>query len=563
MATSNLYRRSMTNTTPLDFEGANIDAARRIQARETQFPDGILPAEADLDRVVKDAPENKALVTATTTSTVMSIMTMMVHETPMSGTAGGAGANPAVEPTATGQQVVKQKPTGILTASSLTASNMAPNPNSKTAKDGISTGTTHLLIAAGSIGATILVVFVVFLVYRVRNGTPLRHAFKGLGSRQSSHSLKPINGLEKEAFVSAPLGNNWDAYNWEKNKAWDADTSFAGSSSTLNQNQFYRPEPAFMRSGTSLSGRSQLGVSPSRAPFPPPNLRSASSPHMRSNSVPPNIPLPPDPPARARLVSVASSSSFLPIERPRSQSVTEIGTSNGAFPAYLANVAPDEDEDLPPQVSHFSWTNSQAPRTPVDMRFSVASSVHSVARYRTVESWVGQQTGKLEENNMQDNLRQQIEMAIKEVKDATSSARAKKAASIPPQPSTPTTVSPLPVFEKEKQPSPPLLAVPDVPSKFRAIPEDSEMPNDDDAPPEVPRKSFDVSGKGTSGAERGRTRQQRLRHVTAGSDAPIFQVHPGTKVRIPSESYIPSMILDDDVRGKLDGFKSRRESLEQ
>jgi hypothetical protein len=29
---------------------------------------------------------------------------------------------------------------------------MAPNPNSQTAKDGLSTGTSHLLIAAGSIG---------------------------------------------------------------------------------------------------------------------------------------------------------------------------------------------------------------------------------------------------------------------------------------------------------------------------------------------------------------------------------------------------------------------------
>lgn len=66
--------------------------------------------------------------------------------------AGGVGTNLAVQPTATGQQVVKQNPTGILSAPPLTASNMAPNPNSHTAKDGLSTGTSHLLIAAGSIG---------------------------------------------------------------------------------------------------------------------------------------------------------------------------------------------------------------------------------------------------------------------------------------------------------------------------------------------------------------------------------------------------------------------------
>lgn len=410
------------------------------------------------------------------------------------------------------------------------------------------------------LGATIFVLLVVFLVYRVRNGKSLRDVFKGLGLRRSTHSLTPMSGLEKNAFVSAPLGSNWEAYDWEKSKAWDAETSFAASSSSLNQNQFYRPEPAFMRPGTSSSGRPRLGTSPSRAPFPPPNLRSASSPHMRSNSVPPNIPLPPDPPAKTLLAPAVPSSSFLRIDRPRSQSVSDARNSNEAFPIYLANTAPSEDEeDSAPKVSRFSWTNSQAPRTPVDMRFSVASSVHSVARYRTVESWVGQQTGKVEEVKMQDNLRQQIEMAIKEVRDATSSARAKKASPTQPQP-TPATIDLTPIFEKEKQPSTPL---PVVPSKFRAIPEDSEMPDIDDAPPEVPRKSLDMLANAISGAERGRSRQQKLRHVTAGSDAPIFQVHPGTKVRLPSESYIPSVILDDDVRGKLDGFKSRRESLER
>ncbi|KAE9967951.1 hypothetical protein BLS_006099 [Venturia inaequalis] len=524
-----------------------------------------MKTEAGSDQLVKAALETKALVTetATTTSTVMSIMTMMVYETPVPGMDGPVRTNLAVEPTATGQQVVKQYPTGILTAPPLTASNMAPNPNSKTSKDGLSTGTSHLLIAAGSIGATIVVLLVVFLVYRVRHGKSMRDVFKGLGSRQSSHSLKPINGREKEAFVSAPLGSNWEVYNWEKNKAWDPETSFASSSSSLHQNQFYRPEPAFMRPGTSSSGRSQLGVSPSRAPFPPPNPRSARS-HMRSSSVPPNIPLPPDPPAKARLVSAVPTSNFLPPERPRSQSVSDTGTSYGAFPANLDDITPFEDEDSPPKVSHFSWTNSQAPRTPVDMRFSMASSVHSVARYRTVESWVGQQTGKLEENKMQDNLRQQIEMAIKEVKDATSSARAKKAAPNPaPQLPMSTTVDLLPVLEKEKQSSPPLEAVPEIPLKFRAIPEDSEMLSDDDAPPEVPRKSFDVLGKAHSGAERGRSRQQKSRHVTAGSDALIFQVHPGTKVTLPSEKFIPSVILDDDARGKLNGLKSPRESLER
>lgn len=66
--------------------------------------------------------------------------------------AGPVGTKLTAEPTVTGQQVVKQNPTGILTALSLTPSDMAPNPNSKTAKDGLTTSSSHLLIAAGSIG---------------------------------------------------------------------------------------------------------------------------------------------------------------------------------------------------------------------------------------------------------------------------------------------------------------------------------------------------------------------------------------------------------------------------
>ncbi|QDS77121.1 hypothetical protein FKW77_000986 [Venturia effusa] len=558
MGTLNLYRRLLGITTPPDFQVTHSEALHQIQARQVRLPGGSAQIEAGPDQIVKAAPQDKALVTATTTST----MTMMVHETPLPGMAGSVGTKVAAEPTAIGQQAVKQDPTGTLTAPPLTTSNMAPNPSSQTAKDGISTGTAHLLIAAGSIGATILVVLIVFLVYRVRSGKPLRDVFKGLGSRQSSHSLKPIDSFEKDTFVSAPLGNSWEGYSWEKNKGWDAETSFAASSSSLKQNQYFRSEPAFLGPVSNSSGRSQLAASPSRPPFPPPNLRSASSPLLRSNSVPPTIPLPPDPPAKARLASIVPSPSLLPRNRPRSQSASETSNSNGAYPAYLENMALHEDEDSAPKVSRFSWTNSQAPRTPVDARFSVASSVHSVTRYRTVESWVGQQTGKLEESKMQDNLRQQIELAIKEVKDATSSARAKKAAPNPSQSSPPSSYS-LPVLEKEKQPCPPIPATADAPSKFRAIPEDGEMLDVDDAPPEVPRKSFDMIGSAAPRFVRGRTRQQRLRHVTAGSDAPIFQVHPGTKVRIPSESYIPSVILDDNVRGKLDGLKSRRESLER
>jgi len=60
---------------------------------------------------------------------------------------------------------------------------------------------------------------------------------------------------------------------------------------------------------------------------------------------------------------------------------------------------PPRQSAAPPKVSRFSWTNSQAPQTPreLDLRYSVATARSSMPRYRTVESWVQQQTGRVEQ----------------------------------------------------------------------------------------------------------------------------------------------------------------------
>jgi len=155
----------------------------------------------------------------------------------------------------------------------------------------------------------------------------------------------------------------------------------------------------------------------------------------------------------------------------------------------------------------------------MDTRFSVASSANSAPRYRTVESWVGQQAGRFEDQKIEDQLKQQIEEAIQEVNEASGVASNMRTNSpqMMPQP------------RRESEDTVPTL--PDMPTQFtlsavRPFAE-SSLP----APfglPETMREH----------------REEDSKHRTQGSDAPIFRAHPGTEVRIPRGSFIPSEILD-------------------
>jgi hypothetical protein len=132
-------------------------------------------------------------------------------------------------------------------------------------------------------------------------------------------------------------------------------------------------------------------------------------------------------------------------------------------------------------------------------RFSDATSRRSssVTRFRTVESWVGQQANQLEERSFQEYLEREIQDKILE--------------------------------------SPP-------------------------PPPKVPRKGGGgpPPSKGMMGAGGGRL-------ITQNSDSPFFRAHPGTEVRLPRSSLIPSEILDGklgprDTRELIRGSFERRGS---
>jgi hypothetical protein len=148
-----------------------------------------------------------------------------------------------------------------------------------------------------------------------------------------------------------------------------------------------------------------------------------------------------------------------------------------------------------------------------------------MARYRTVESWVGQQTIRVEDLKLQEQIQQQIEEAIQEVNEASG---------ITPKPrmSSPKLG---PMERRESEDTVP--SMPELPSKFAAS--SSKRLNDPSLPPCPP----------TPGVPEKDTKEDvtRSRHGTQGSDAPIFRAHPGTEVRIPRGTFIPSEILDGKI----------------
>ncbi|CAO2655356.1 Nn.00g104200.m01.CDS01 [Neocucurbitaria sp. VM-36] len=143
-------------------------------------------------------------------------------------------------------------------------------------------------------------------------------------------------------------------------------------------------------------------------------------------------------------------------------------------------------------MSRFSWTNSNAPQTPHDpSRDTVAQPIgrdsfmtqrSSVPRFRTVDSWVNQQSNRVEAQR----LKQQFRMT----QSSTSSGEGDDVDEVP------------------------------------------EMPA-------VPKKLKEASG--LAGKD---IRHQRHDTTTTVQTAPIFKAHPGTEVRFSVRSTVPSEVLD-------------------
>jgi hypothetical protein len=288
-------------------------------------------------------------------------------------------------------------------------------------------------------GGTLLITILAITLYR----------WRARKSQLLSHKRRPVSKpLPPEPRDQTPPGRPWAALyaaTRDENR-WDVNSS-AGS--------LLKPAPAFSRQESPSSRRPSIpgGQQPSRSPFPPPNpvpipssLADRSVLFVDGRDSRTEF----DGGRAATMTSDVSSAAF-PIEGPGIGDDVEHGSDGWrerereeqqlARSATAAAAARGRGEAAAggrgsaPKPSRFSWTNSAAPRTPVltatsaaagttDVsRFSVATTASSVARYRTVESWVGHQASRVEEEAIQNYLEREIEERITAASSTSTESR--------------------------------------------------------------------------------------------------------------------------------------------
>jgi hypothetical protein len=161
-----------------------------------------------------------------------------------------------------------------------------------------------------------------------------------------------------------------------------------------------------------------------------------------------------------------------------------------------------------PGVSRFSWTNSQAPQTPHDPsrdtgshmigRDSFMTERSSVPRFRTIDSWVDQQSNRLEEQKLRDQFRN----------TQMSAASGDE--------------------ERDTVPDVPML-----PKSVVGLKDGVKIP--------IPATPAPLHSNGLPGKN---VKHERHATTTTVDTAPIFRQHPGTEVRFSTRSAVPSEILD-------------------
>lgn len=364
-----------------------------------------------------------------------------------------------------------------------------PRPHHGDRDGKISQTTEHLLIAAGSIGATIIIVMVVLALYTMRK--------RGLSFSDIFQRSK------NQAYRARPPPP--PKYGFDNKRSFDDEYSYTKKSSipppqlaaiSTRSNSFS------MRAPLQKIGRSdsftQRGLSRNDSvnkSFFDDSLSHGGS-HHRNDSATPSSPVLPVQGRRRSASSrnTRSMDSQETLHYNETQAERALPPAPPTFKQFLSNrptmsQRPAFGGGGGGMPSRFSWTNSNAPQTPHDPardtvaqplgRDSFMTSRSSVPRFRTVDSWVNQQSNRVQEQR----LKQQFRMT----RSSTSSIG----------------------DEADK--------VPEIPTALQ-------------------RKPSGLAGKNI----------KHSRHDTATTvqTAAVFRAHPGTEVRFSTRSMVPSEVLD-------------------
>ncbi|KAF2264771.1 hypothetical protein CC78DRAFT_219676 [Lojkania enalia] len=387
-------------------------------------------------------------------------------------------------------------------------------------KGGISQTTEHLLIAAGSIGATIIIVMVILGIHTMRKrGLTFAEAVKQ--GRYQVTRRGPPPPPPKRATWDKP-SQNADYGSMRNDSVTAPEPVVARSGSFSSQRPLVAPQrnPSLNRTERSVSpgtlGQSFLLDSPRR-----------NNSHRRNTSETPSSPVLPlqnqRQSASTRNTRSLSGASELQYPEPPVERALSPLPPPPTFKQFLYNRPSQTGRPgIGPMISRFSWTNSNAPQTPHDpnrdtnshtvMRDSYMTQRSSIPRFRTVDSWVQQQSNRLEEQKLRDQFR-----FTQSTTYSTDDER-----EIPKVPSLPPNVSGLREAGSSSSNA-------TAPTPTRALASNPVTP----PPPQTPKG---LPGKNI----------KHERHDTQATveTAPIFRQHPGTEVRFSTRSLVPSEILN-------------------
>ncbi|KAF2281138.1 uncharacterized protein EI97DRAFT_454357 [Westerdykella ornata] len=425
---------------------------------------------------------------------------------------------------------------------------------------GLSPATHHLLIAAGSIGATIILVMAVLAIHRMRK--------RNLTFRQAlDHGRYRFNRATRRGGPRPP----------PKSEEWDTKRAYESDYGSIRKNSIPPPQRAMsmrrsesnssqrlvtgLQSSESFSNRGQapepfqpstfLLDSPpaARNPLNDTHRRNASETTASAAALPPQTqnPLQRTRNASSQHTRPTSSTSTLRYPDPPlpDRSLSPLPPPP-TFKQFLnnrptisnRNPGPPPAIPGPGMVSHFSWTNSNAPQTPHDTnrdtasgqipvagRDSLMTQRSSVPRFRTIDSWVNQQANRIEEQKLREQFR------LTQSSSGTSAAEEAPAAGLGASESIPE----VPEIPASQLRGGQIAAIPWVLNNKAA-----SLPSSPVGTP-VPASVTQRSSAAAVGM--GRARHERQDTRTTVETAPIFRQHPGTEVRFSTRSAVPSEIL--------------------
>ncbi|KAH3913202.1 hypothetical protein HBH56_113110 [Parastagonospora nodorum] len=417
------------NPTPTVRRRFRRSLAKRQMPAPTPTPTP-MDDDSDDDSDLEDALES--LMPSSRPFTIPSATPTGVSSQPVSTTL--PGNRPIETPARKGPAPTETTPSALLSG----PGSISNDPSSDR-QGGISQTTEHLLIAAGSIGATIVIVMIILAFYTMRKrGLTISDVIQN-----SKASLRQRGGPPPPPKYGMDTKKSFDDYTYAGNDVYPpgraATNSRSGSLGTLKPLQALGRSDSFNQMGLNKSNANNQSFI--LDPAPP----SRQNSHRRDISDTPSSPVLPIQSMR-RSESTHNTRSLRDEEEaldyyetmPHQQSAVPAPPT---FRQFLSNrpSASQRPGLGGGMASRFSWTNSNAPQTPHDPsrdtaiagpgRDSFMTQRSSVPRFRTIDSWVNQQSTRVEEQK----LKQQFRM--------TQSTTYSDEDSVPEMPRVPSTLS--------------------------------------------------------------------------------------------------------------------------